>query len=481
MSTPLPHFKNFLAGRWVDAEQALNVIDPSTGAAFATMACADKAQLDQALAAARACVNRGDLTRTRPAERSQWMHRVAQEIRQLADEGAWLLAEENGKNVADARTEFELAARYFEYYGGMADKIEGASIPLGDDYVDFTLYEPLGVSAQIVPWNFPVDICARSLAPALAAGNAVVVKTPELTPLAVSLLGRACERAGLPDGALSLLCGLGPDLGAALVGHPEVDQIVFTGSVATGQSILRTAAERAVPCVMEMGGKSAAVVFDDYDSEHLLASVKSGIFFNAGQVCSALSRLLVHRSVYPQVLEAVTELAQSLTPGSFRDTSADLTPVISEDQQKKILGMCRQAEDQGARLMTGGYIPQAPEQGYYISPTVFADVSTEMTLFQKEVFGPVLALTPFDTEEDAWALANATEYGLVAGVFTRDLARSLRAARALQSGQVFVNEWFAGGIETPFGGVKRSGYGREKGQEALYNYVATKNVAIRVS
>jgi aldehyde dehydrogenase (NAD+) len=360
----------------------------------------------------------------------------------------------------------------------MADKIEGSSIPLGADYIDYTIYEPQGISVQIVPWNFPVSICARSLAPALAAGNAIIVKSPELTPLAITWLATACQRAGLPEGALSVLCGDGPTIGGALVAHADINQIVFTGSVPTGRSILRAAAERAVPSVMELGGKSAAVVFADADMEQLIESVYWGIFFNAGQVCSAMSRLLVERSVYDQVVQRVTELAAGLTIGAGMD-NADLTPLASAAQQQQVLRRCNQAVEQGAKLQTGGAVPTSMA-GYFFQPTVFSDVSAEMDLFQQEVFGPVIAITPFDSEQQAWELANGTDYGLVAGIFSNDLNRCLRGTQALHAGQVFVNEWYAGGIETPFGGTGLSGFGREKGQEALYSYVRSKNIAMRV-
>ena len=291
MTNSKPHFKHFLAGQWVDSERHIDVIDPANGEVFATVACADKETINTAVLEARKFVEAGELSRCRPAIRAQLMLRIASEIRNIAAAGAPLLVRENGKSLADAQDEFLIAARYFEYYAGMADKIEGRSIPLGEDYLDFTYYEPVGISAQIVPWNFPVDICARSLAPALAAGNAVIVKSPEMTPTAMTLLATACERAGLPAGAFSLVCGYGHEAGAALVAHADIDQIVFTGSVPTGQAILRAAAERAVPSVMELGGKSAAVVFEDYDKTQLLSSVQWGIFFNAGQVCSAMSRI----------------------------------------------------------------------------------------------------------------------------------------------------------------------------------------------
>ncbi|MGH1541430.1 MAG: aldehyde dehydrogenase family protein [Arenicella sp.] len=473
------NFRNYIGGHWVDSDQRITVIDPATEKVVGTIACAGKSEVDQAVAAARACVKSGQLTSPRPVERSRVIYRIAEEIRALTEEAAQLLVKENGKTLADARQEFDVAARYFEYYAGMADKIEGKSIPLGDDYIDFTIYEPVGVSAQIVPWNFPVDICARSLAPALAAGNAVVVKSPELTPLAMTYLAVACERAGLPDGALNLICGYGAEAGASLVAHSDINQIVFTGSVATGQSILRSAADNAVPCVMELGGKSAAVVFPDADLDILMDSVDWGIFFNAGQVCSAMSRLLVHESIHDEVVARVKALAESKVIGSGMQDGVNLTPVASAQQRDKVLEMCEQGLNQGAELVTGG--KRVESEGYFVEPTVFSEVTTDMDLFTDEVFGPVLSISTFSSEGQAWQLANGTDFGLVAGVFTNDINISMRAARALNAGQIFINEWYAGGIETPFGGRKLSGFGREKGQEALYSYVTTKNVAIRLN
>lgn len=473
-------WKNYIAGQWRDSDDSLDIHNPANGEIIASMACATLQDVDQAMDAAHACVASRIMISQRPAKRTELMLRIAREIHSLVDEASEVLVMENGKSLEDARAEFLEAARYFEYYGGMADKIEGKSIPLGDDYVDYTVYEPMGVSVHIVPWNFPPSIAARSLAPALAAGNAVVMKSPEVSPLAMTYLATACERAGLPKGALSILCGVGPVVGDALVRHRHTNQIVFTGSVPTGQAILRAAADRATPCVMELGGKSAALVFPDADLEQLMASVKWGIFFNAGQVCSAMSRMLVHRDIYDAVVDRVTAFAQSLQAGDGMD-NPDITPVVSKTQQDQVLGMCATAREQGARPMTGGNQPaEANENGYFVAPTVFADVDPSMQIFSTEVFGPVLAMTPFDTEEEAWELANATDYGLVAGVFTQDIGRSLRATQRLRAGQIFVNEWYAGGIETPFGGIGLSGFGREKGQEAIYSYVQTKNVAIRL-
>ncbi|WP_448119123.1 aldehyde dehydrogenase family protein [Pseudomonas serbica] len=473
------HWLNYIDGQWRDSDQHLAVHNPGTAEPVATIAQASVADAEQALLAARRCADSAELTRARPAQRVTWLLRIAEEIRAVAEEGAWVLCQENGKRLCDARDEFIEAARYFEYYAGMADKIEGTSIPLGNGYMDFTLYDPMGVSAQIVPWNFPVSICARSLAPALAAGNAVVIKSPELSPLGVCVLIRAIAKAGLPDGAVNLICGRGREVGAYLVSHRAVDQIVFTGSVPTGQSILRDAAQHAIPSVMELGGKSAAIAFADADREQLLASVQSGIFFNAGQVCSAMSRLLVQREIYEEVVEAVVAMTQGLSVGLGQD-DADLTPVVSAGQLAGIEDLCRRAVEDGAIAVTGGEA-FADRAGHFMRPTVFRDVTPQMCIAQEEVFGPVLAIMPFDTEDEAIAIANGTEFGLVAGVFTQDISRAMRCTRRLKSGQVFVNEWYAGGIETPFGGVGLSGFGREKGQEALYSYVRTKNVAIRVA
>ena len=473
------HFLNFIDGEWVDSDQSIDIINPADETLAGTIACGGPAEIDRAVAAARRCVESEALTKNKPVERARLLRRIAQEIRGLMDEGVPLLVAENGKDTQGAITEFENAIAYIEYYSGMADKIEGKSIPLGNDYVDFTYYEPLGVSAQIVPWNYPIDLCARSLGPALAAGNAVVIKSPELTPLSMTLLAKACELAGVPKGSVNLVCGYGHEAGAHLAAHHDIDQIVFTGSVATGRSILHAAAERALPCVMELGGKSAAVVFPDADLDQVMTSVDWGIFSNAGQICSAMSRMLVHEDIYQDVVARATALAQSQVMGAGDDAKTTLTPVASDKQLNTVTDLCNQGVDAGAKVETGG--KAADRKGYFVEPTILSDVAQDNPVFKNEVFGPVLAITLFKTEEEAWQLANATDYGLVAGVFTNNVNIAMRASKKLKAGQVFVNEWFAGGIETPFGGMKLSGYGREKGQEALYSYVHTKNVAIKVS
>ncbi|HHF2977438.1 TPA: aldehyde dehydrogenase family protein [Vibrio diabolicus] len=470
------HYLNYIDGEWCDSEQALTVMNPGTAEAYATIAEATITDADRAMAAARRVVKQGLLSDVRPAVRTEWMLKAAAAIREMVDEGGLVACRENGKSLQDAKDEFLESARYFEYYAGMADKLEGTSIPLGKDYVDFTQYVPFGVSVQIVPWNFPVSICARSLAPALAAGNAVVIKSPEISPLAMTLLIKAIEKAGFPKGTINLLCGKGSVVGSHLVQHQDVDQIVFTGSVPTGQRILKDSAQRATPSVMELGGKSAAIALKDVSLETLLQSVQVGIFFNAGQVCSAMSRLLIQKERYEEVKAAVVKMAQGLTIGQG-ESQPDITPLVSADQQARVLEMIEQAKADGANILTGGYAPDL--SGYFVAPTVI-EATPDMRIAQEEVFGPVLVITPFETEQEAIEIANGTDFGLVAGVFGESLNQTLRVAQQLRGGQVFINEWFAGGIETPFGGVGLSGFGREKGQEAIYSYVQTRNIAIRL-
>ena len=473
----LPHSNNYINGKWVDSQECINIENPATGELIGTIARATPAHVDQAVSAARECHNQRRIAGMAPYERMQLLHAIAGEIRALATRGGMLLCLENGKPLSAAQWEFEEAARYFEYYAGMADKIEGKSIPLGDGLVDFTEYEPFGVSAQVIPWNFPVSLVARSLAPALAAGNSVVIKSPELTPLAVALLGEAMVKANVPNGAVNILCGYGHDTGAALVAHSDIDQIVFTGSVATGQAIMQAAVEHVVPCVMELGGKSAGVVFADADLDQVINSADVGNLFNAGQVCSAMSRLIVHESVYEQVKQRLVARFSAKQVGAGLD-EADVTPILTKTQLDKITAMCARSQEQGANCVLGG--TPLDKAGYFMPPTIIeADVQADIA--QQEVFGPVLVLMKFNTPKEAYDMANGTEFGLVAGVFTKDLSLALQASRQLVAGQVFVNEWFAGGISTPFGGVGKSGFGREKGQEALYNYVRTKNIAIRLT
>ncbi|MEL7429082.1 MAG: aldehyde dehydrogenase family protein, partial [Pseudomonadota bacterium] len=326
-----------------------------------------------------------------------------------------------------------------------------------------------------------VEMTARSLSAALATGNTVVIKTPEITPLSNAWFAQAAEAAGFPAGSVNIVCGLGQDAGAALSGHSHINQIVFTGSVPTGIAIATAAAGNVVPCVLELGGKSAAIVHDDADLEAFENDVRWGIFFNAGQVCSAMSRVIVHESRHEELIDRITGIAKSLSvgPGIERDTfGPNMGAMVSNAQRDRAAGMVSDAVLAGAKVAAGGRRMNIP--GAFLEPTILSNVTPDMTIANEEVFGPVLSVLTFRDDEEALAISNGTPYGLVGGVFTRDLDRATFAARKIRAGQVFVNEWYAGGVETPFGGYGKSGYGREKGREALWNYVQTKNVAIRL-
>ncbi len=475
------YWQNYINGRWADGgdQGRIPIENPATGKTFCEVAEATVGDVDLAVAAAKCCHVARAVIKIPPAQRARMMAQVADYLRKHLAAIADIVVLDTGKRIMDAKGEVEMAARYFEYYGGAADKLEGVSIPLGDGFMNYTVHSPFGVSAQIVPWNYPLVIAARSVAAAFATGNTSVVKSPELAPLSVYAIVEACAHAEFPPGAINVLCGYGHTAGAALVRHQGVNQLVFTGSVQTGQAILRSAAELVVPCVMELGGKSAGVVFADANLDDVVDSARNGIFRHAGQVCSAMSRLVVHKSRYQETVDAIVKMAEHLSIGPGRDDH-DITPVMSAGQLDRIEGYCLGAVQQGAIAATGGR-RLASLDGHFMPPTVFAGVKPHMTIANEEVFGPVLSVLTFSDPEEAIALANGTEYGLAAGVFSRDINRSHWAAQRLEAGQVYINQWHVGGVETPFGGMKKSGFGREKGQEALLNYVQTKSVTLRLA
>jgi len=475
-----PYWKNFIGGAWVDASDGgrITITDPGSGQPICEVARGTAEDIDAAVAAARKVFAARVLQDMAPHERGALIFRIADELEKAAEEIGVVECFDNGKTLEKGRQELPLTQRYLRYYASLADKLEGKQIPLGPDLIDYTTHEPYGVSAQIVPWNGPLPVGARSIACALATGNTVVLKSPEDSPLSLFLLAEACERAGVPAGAVNIVCGMGYEAGAALVAHDDIDHIVFTGSVETGKSVLRAAAERVVPCVMELGGKSGGIVLADADLDQTIESAAAGIFKHAGQICSAGSRLIVHRSVYDEVVRRMAEKAQALSVGPGIE-GAEMGPLISAKQLDRVEALCRTGVEEGARLVTGGArVPGL--SGFFMAPTVFADVRPDMHIAQEEFFGPVVVIIPFDTVEEALEIANGTDYGLAAGVYTRDLSLAHKVAARLVAGQVYVNQWWAGGIETPFGGMKRSGYGREKGQEALLGYVQTKNIGIKL-
>ena len=476
----MAEFQNYINGKFVAGGAGrIEVTNPANGQTVGEQALADAGDVDKAVAAAKALHVSGKFSALRPVERGRMVQKMGQYLLQHKDKLAALLSLEQGKPLWESHIEIEGAARYFEYYGNQAETVEGRSIPLGQGYFDFTVYEPFGVSAQIIPWNYPIEMTARSLSAALATGNACVIKSPELTPLTHYIFAEAAEAAGLPEGAVNILCGLGHDAGAALAAHRDVNQIVFTGSVATGVAIASAAAKNIVPCVLELGGKSAAIVHDDADLQAFESDLRWGIFFNAGQVCSAMSRVIVHSSRKAEFLERAEAVAKSLHLDdgiNLPEFGNNMGAMVSDAQRDKAEAMVAAAVADGAELVCGGRRLNRP--GAFLEPAIIT-CQPDNAIAQQEVFGPVLSVISFETDDEAIAIANATEYGLVAGVFTQDLNRATKAAANLRAGQVFVNEWYAGGVETPFGGYGKSGYGREKGREALWNYIQTKNVAIK--
>lgn len=476
----MTEFQNYINGKFVAGGAGrIGVANPANGQIVGEQALADASDVDTAVAAAKALHASGGFSALRPVERGRMVQKMGQYLLQHKDRLAELLTLEQGKPLWESHIEIEGAARYFEYYGNQAETVEGRSIPLGQGYFDFTVYEPFGVSAQIIPWNYPIEMTARSLSAALATGNACVIKSPELTPLSHYIFAEAAEAAGLPDGALNILCGLGHQAGAALAAHRDVNQIVFTGSVATGIAIASAAAENVVPCVLELGGKSAAIVHDDADLDAFESDLRWGIFFNAGQVCSAMSRVIVHSSRKSELLERAKAVATSLYLDdgiNLPEFGNNMGAMVSDAQRDRAEVMVARSVEDGAELVCGGHRPNRP--GAFFEPTVIA-CQPDNAIAQQEVFGPVLSVLGFDDDDEAISIANATDYGLVAGVFTRDLNRATKGASGLRAGQIFINEWYAGGVETPFGGYGKSGYGREKGREALWNYVQTKNIAIK--
>jgi len=475
------HAQHFIANRLIAPDNGLRikVFDPSSGEPFAEIARGNATDINVAVHAARQAAD-GPWGAMAPAERVRLLNRVTLSLIAHEDELAALEARDTGKPLRQARADARAVARYFEFYAGAVDKLHGQTIPYQPGYTVLTVREPHGVTGHIIPWNYPLQIFGRSVGAALAAGNACVVKPAEDACLSLLRVAELAAEAGLPEGALNIVTGYGHEAGAALARHPGINHISFTGSPQTGKLVAQLAAENHVPVTLELGGKSPQVVFADADLDALVPVVVNGIVQNAGQTCSAGSRVLVERPLYKALLDRLASVFESLRVGPS-ELDLECGPLISRRQQQRVWDFVSDAQHAGIPVMAQGQIvAEAPESGYYQVPMLFRDVPPSHRLAQEEVFGPLLAAMPFDTEAEAVALANGTPYGLVAGLWTRDGARQLRLAHRLRAGQVFINNYGAGGgVELPFGGTGQSGYGRETGFEALYGFTTLKTIAIQ--
>ncbi len=465
-------------GRWVDAAagETIELLDPCDARPFATIARGQAEDVDRAVAAARRSLD-GAWGRMTATERGRILQRLAQLIIASSDELAQLEARDTGKPMSVARADAAAVARYFEFYGGAADKVHGQTIPYLNGYNVSVVRIPHGVTAHIIPWNYPAQMMGRTLAPALAMGNAAVVKPSEDACLSALKLAELAMEAGLPPGALNIVTGYGSEAGAALTAHPGIDFATFTGSPEVGMQVQRATAQHHIPCVLELGGKSPQIVFDDADLAKAAPIIVRAIVQNAGQTCSAGSRLLVQHGIYDRFVDSIATQFSALrvgTPGM----DLDCGPMINAKQQARVQTFVAEAMAQGVpRLAEGRLAEGLSSGGYFVPPVLFGPVPRDNRLACQEIFGPVLSAMPFADEEDAVRLANATDYGLVAGVWTQNGSRQARMARRIASGQVFINCYGAGGgVELPFGGVKKSGYGREKGLLALEEMSTTKTI-----
>ena len=481
----VPDYQLFIGGEWVDAVsgETFETVDPATGAAWARVPEAGDADVDAAVRAARAALADPGWADLTPGGRGRLLHRLADILRRDAEELAVLESTDNGKLLRETRAQTAAIADHIDYFAGAADKIEGSVIPSGKpNFLVYTQHVPIGVVGLLLPWNSPLFLTMFKLAPALAAGCTVVIKPSEATPVTTLELGRRIAEAGFPAGVVNVVTGSGPAPGQALTAHPGVDKISFTGSTRTGIAVAKSALEHLAPTDLELGGKSANIVFADADLEAAANGVVAGIFAATGQTCIAGSRLVVHEDVREALLERLVARARTIKLGDPKDSETEMGPIATEAQHAKIAAMVGEAVDGGARVLVGaGNGVTLPERGRFAAPTILVDVAPEATIAQEEVFGPVLVVQPFRDEDEAVAIANGTAYGLAAGLWTSDVRRAHRVAGRLRAGTVWVNSYRVLSYAVPFGGFGLSGIGRENGFEAIKGFTETKSIWVELT
>src|SRR6202047_2291922 len=475
-------FKNYVNGEWVAAAsgETFPVYDPSTEEVIAHVPAASAGDVDVAVKAAREAFDNGPWRQTTAQDRGRVLFKLAEKIRQNAAQLAHIECRNTGKPIVEAEYDIADVATCFEYYGGLATKVTGHVNPVPANALSFTLREPVGVAAQIIPWNYPLLMAAWKLAPAIAAGCTCVLKPAEQTPLTALEFAGYLADAGLPPGVVNLITGFGETCGAPLVKHPEVNKVAFTGSAEVGKAIMRAAADTVKRVTLELGGKSPNIFFADADFESAIDGALFGVFINQGEVCSAGSRILVERSIYPRFVEAMTEKAKGIKLGPPLERETKMGPLVSKEQYERVRSY-QELGKKEAKLAVGGGRPVGLKRGYYVEPTIFYDVDNSARIAQEEIFGPVAAVIPFADEAEALRIANATLYGLAAAVWSRDIFKAFRMVKALRAGIVWVNHMQPTYVEAPWGGYKQSGFGRELGPWGIEEYLETKQVYINLN
>ncbi|WP_435359994.1 aldehyde dehydrogenase family protein [Haloarchaeobius sp. DFWS5] len=473
----------FIDGEWTDAEsgETIETYDPATEDQYSAVACAGRDDVDRAVEAAeRAAARDSEWRRMGPGERGRKLDAMADAIEEMKDEIVLVESHDNGKTPFEASMDVGMVVNTFRYYAGWTDKVTGSTVPVDGPRLNYTRREPLGVTAHVSPWNYPFQLAGRSLAPALACGNTCILKPSSQTPLSALYYAKAAEQAGLPDGVMNVVPGRGSEAGDALTTHEAVEHVAFTGSTEIGKRVMESAAENVTGVTLELGGKGPQLVFPDADLDSAAAGIRNGIFMNCGQMCWAGSRLVVHEDVHDDVVEQVVGMAESMPLGSGIDDDGRMGPLVSADQFDTVASYVESAKEEGATVAAGGGRPDDKETGHFFEPTVLTDVTNDMTVAREEIFGPVLSVIEVADEEEALEVANDSPYGLMAGIWTKDISRGHRLAETLDYGMVSINEYPVTFPQTPFGGYKQSGNGREQGEEAIREYTQVKNVNVNL-